>query len=349
MTELRDLAGVREYYGKVLKTNKDLRTSACCPIDAMPPMVREAAAKVHPEVLEKFYGCGSPIPYALDGKTVVDLGSGSGRDAYILSALVGEQGRVIGVDMTPEQIAVAKRHVSYHQTQYGYKNPNVEFRHGYIEDLKSADIADSSVDIVVSNCVINLSPNKERVFSEILRVLKPGGELFFSDIFASRRIPKNLAQHDIFVGECLGGALYVEDFRRLLLNLGVADYRILSRARVDIADRELADLAGLIEFTSMTLRAFKLPLEDRCEDFGQIATYLGGIPFARQAFVLDDHHIFERGKGVPVCGNTAKMLSETRYGSYFNVAGSTDFHFGLFDCTSEAAASAVTSSTGACC
>ena len=96
---------VKDYYGRVLRANSDLRTSACCATESLPHRIRAIVQQIHPEVREKFYGCGSPIPPALDGTTVLDLGAGSGRDCFILSRLVGANGRVIGVDMTPGQVA----------------------------------------------------------------------------------------------------------------------------------------------------------------------------------------------------------------------------------------------------
>ena len=337
---------VQNYYGEVLESSADLKTSACCPAEAMPVHLRKLAAEIHPEVIEKFYGCGSPIPFDLEGCTVLDLGSGTGRDCYLLSKLVGPTGRVIGVDMTPQQLKVARRHVDYHTEKFGFDQPNVEFRHGLIEDLSSVGLEDASVDLVVSNCVINLSSNKERVFSEIFRVLKPGGELYFSDIFASRRIPKHLASDPVLLGECLGGAMYIEDFRRMLVRLGCDDYRFTANSTLALHDPEIARKAGLIDFYSMTVRAFKLDLEDRCEDYGQAARYLGTITDSENAFVLDDHHTFETGKVEPVCGNTAAMLSQTRYGKHFEIVGDTTNHYGIFDCGPETARG---DDVGACC
>jgi ubiquinone/menaquinone biosynthesis C-methylase UbiE len=115
--------------------------------------------------------------------------------------LVGENGFVIGVDMTGEQLEVARRHQKSQAKKFGFKKSNVDFRQGYIEDLASLGIKDNSVDVVISNCVINLSPNKERVFSEIFRVLKEGGELYFSDVFAGRRVPKKFQSDKVLLGE----------------------------------------------------------------------------------------------------------------------------------------------------
>ena len=166
------LDSVKEYYGKILKTNKDLQTSACCTIDALPGYVREVLAQIHPEVQEKFYGCGAPFPYDLTGKTILDLGSGSGRDSFILSKLVGVSGKVIGIDMTDEQLEIATRHKEFHRQAFNHPESNVRFVKGYIEDLESAGIKNDSIDLVVSNCVINLSPNKHRVFKDSIPVLK---------------------------------------------------------------------------------------------------------------------------------------------------------------------------------
>lgn len=327
---------VKDYYGRVLKSSADLKTSACCLTEALPRHVAEVLKDVHPEVKERFYGCGSPIPPALEGVTVLDLGCGSGRDCYVLSKLVGPKGRVIGLDMTDEQLAVARRQQSFHAQKFGWAN--TDFRQGYIEDLAGAGIADASVDLVISNCVVNLSPDKPRVFREIFRVLKPGGELYFSDVFADRRIPAPLAQDAVLLGECLGGALYVEDFRRLMSSSGCRDARVVASAPLALNSPQLEAKAGNIRFSTMTIRAFRLELEDRCEDFGQVATYLGTLPEGPHAFNLDDHHRFQAGKPLPVCGNTADMVGKSRYARHFRLTGDKSVHYGLFDCGPGAAA-----------
>jgi SAM-dependent methyltransferase len=345
------LQRVKDYYGKVLARKSDLKTNACCTTDALPPLVRAAADKLAPEIVERFYGCGSPIPEAIDGKTILDLGCGTGRDSYLCAALAGPLGRVIGVDMTDEQLAVARRYVDQQAVAFGFPSPTTSFRKGYIEDLRTADVADHSVDVVISNCVINLSPDKPRVFAEIFRVLRPGGELYFSDIIADRRIPDALRDDPVLLGECLAGALYTEDFRRLMLGVGVRDHRVVSSRPITIDDAGIAARIGFARFFSVTIRAFALGdrIEDRCEDYGQVATYRGAIAGAPHRFVLDDHHTFETGRPMLVCGNTAAMVSETRYGAHFEVRGDRSRHFGLFPCGPTPAGAASTDAPAACC
>jgi len=250
-----------------------------------------------------------------------------------VSRLVGPDGYVIGIDMTSEQILVAQRHIDSQAMRFGYEKPNVDFRQGYIEDLQESGIADESIDVVISNCVINLSPDKRSVISEIFRVLRPGGELYFSDVFAGRRIPDHLMDDPVLHGECLAGAMYIEDFRRLLRNIGCSDYRVMSKRRISIDNPEIEEKIGMVDFYSMTVRAFKLnDLEDLCEDYGQSAVYLGTIPEAPHAFALDDHHLFLTGKPMLVCGNTASMLQNTRFSAHFRVIGDRAVHYGPFDC-----------------
>lgn len=332
MTDLRKK--ISDYYSKITTEDEgEMQTNICsCASDAMPDYLKDIRKELPDEIVTRFYGCGSPIPKAIEGKTVLDLGCGTGLDCYILSKLVGESGRVIGVDMTDSQLEIAKKYQGEMAEKFGYSKSNVEFHKGYIEDLKSLGIKDESVDIVISNCVINLSPFKEEVFKEIWRVLKRGGELYFSDIFADRRIPEEISQNEILRGECLGGAMYREDFRRLMAKIGWADFRYLSSAKQSIGNKEIENLVGNINFYSDTISAFKIPdlMEDICEDYGQVAIYKGGIRENDHFFDLDDHHRFFLNKPELVCGNTAAMLEETRYGKYFEIIGNRDTHFGAF-------------------
>ncbi len=344
---------VSEYYGKKLSGTKDLKTSACCTADSLPRYVRDVMPYIVDEVVERFYGCGSPIPPGIEGCTVLDLGCGTGRDVFVAAKLVGAEGRVIGIDMTDEQLEVARRNLKPQMERFGYRKPNVEFKKGFIEDLHSAGIKDNSIDLVISNCVINLSPEKRTVFKEIFRVLKPGGELYFSDVFSGRRVPEHLKDDPVLLGECLAGAMYIEDFRRLLLELGIRDYRVVSKRRISLDNPEIEEKIGMVDFYSMTIRAFKLyDLEDRCEDYGQVAIYKGTIQGFPHYFELDDHHRFITGKPMLVCGNTAMMLQETRFAEHFEVMGDRSQHYGLFNCSPASEKPVETDdscSGGACC
>ena len=325
------IENVKEYYGKQLRSKKDLKSGACCCADRPPAAIKDILPLIADEIKDRFYGCGSPLPPMLEGMTVLDLGCGTGRDVYIASKLVGESGCAIGVDMTTEQLDIAEKYREEQRKRFGFKTSNVKFLQGYIEDLRSIGIKDNSVDVVISNCVINLSPAKEQVFREIYRVLKPGGELFFSDVFVDRRIPEPLAADPVLRGECLGGALYTEDFRRLMAKCGWADFRYTEIRDIDLDNEEIEEKIGFAAFSSRTVRAFKLDdLEDICEDYGQSAYYDGSIPGSPHFFDLDDHHRFFTGKPMLVCGNTVSMVSKTRYGRAFKVTGDRSVHYGAF-------------------
>lgn len=164
-------------------------------------------------------GCGNPKAIAAlqPGETVVDLGSGGGFDCFLASPEVGEKGRVIGIDMTPDMIAKARSNTEKGQ----YKN--VEFRLGEIEHLP---IANSVADVIISNCVINLSPNKPQVFKETFRVLKPGGRLAISDVVATIELPEAMRNDATLIAGCMGNASLIEDLKTIMLEAGFVDINI---------------------------------------------------------------------------------------------------------------------------
>lgn len=345
---------IREYYGKILTKQADLQTNACCTDDDPPSWIRSLLTNVHPEVTERFYGCGFPIPPAIEGATVLDLGCGSGRDVYLISQAVGQQGRVHGVDMTEEQLAVAAAHRSWHAERFGHEGSNVQFHHGYIEELESLPMAPGSVDVIVSNCVVNLSPEKARVMEGACALLRPGGEFLLSDVVADRRLPAAVQADPTLLGECLGGALYRNDLLDLARRSGFGDPRVVAEHPITIANDELRERVGAARFTSVTLRLMKIEsLEPRCEDYGQLVTYRGTIPQAPGVFWLDDHHAFEAGRPERVCGNTASMVRETRFAPHFDVVGDRSVHFGEYPCGPTLAAGGSDASTapggGSCC
>lgn len=321
---------VQQYYGKTLQHSDDLKTNACCD-QAPPDWLKPVLGSIHDEVLSRYYGCGLVVPPLLEGARILDLGCGSGRDVYALSALVGETGHVLGVDMTAEQLAVAERHRDYHRQQYGYASSNVEFRQGYLEQLADLALADDSFDIVVSNCVLNLCTDKDAVLRQVYRLLKPGGEFYFSDIYADRRLPSALQADPVLYGECLAGALYWNDFVSMAKTAGFADPRLVEDRPITIDNDAIAAKVAPSRFYSATYRLFKISgLEPACEDYGQAVIYKGTVPHHPNALPLDKHHFMETGRVFPVCGNSYRMLHDTRFAPHFDFSGSFDRHYGIF-------------------
>lgn len=344
----------QRYYGEVLGGSEDLRTDACCTMAAPPAAIRSALANVHDEVKARYYGCGLVVPEAIEGAHVLDLGSGSGQDCYVLAQLVGEHGSVTGVDATPAQLAVAERHREWHRERFGHARSNVRFVEGDIERLLELDLPEGHFDVIVSNCVINLVADKAAVFAAAHRLLKSGGELYFSDVYADRRVPAALLDDPVLHGECLSGALYWGDFDRLAKAAGFADPRLVSARPLGIGDPAIAAKLDGIAFHSATYRLFKLDgLEPQCEDYGQAVRYRGTVAGAERVLALDGHHSIEVGRLFPVCGNTWKMLAETRFAPHFDFFGDFSRHYGIFaGCGTSspfaAAADSAATTTGCC-
>ncbi|SFT68726.1 Methyltransferase domain-containing protein [Lishizhenia tianjinensis] len=323
---------VQEYYGKELEKSEDLKTNACCTLTAPPKHIMEALREVHDEVQAKYYGCGLTIPSKVEGLKILDLGSGSGRDCYIAAKLVGEHGEVVGVDMTDEQLAVANKHIEYHREQFGYATSNVRFLKGNIEALDELDLEPGSFDLIISNCVINLAENKEKVLRDAFALLKSGGEMYFSDVYADRRFPVELQKDPVLWGECISGALYWNDFLNIAKRVGFTDPRAVENKVITVENPELEEKLGDINCFSVTYRLFKIDgLESDCEDYGQAVKYKGTIAEEKASFDLDDHHNFPAGKVMPVCGNTYKMLHDTRFKEDFEFYGDWSTHYGIFE------------------
>lgn len=341
---------VQDYYGKQLTGTEDLRTSACCDASLIPEWLKPVLSNIHDDVLARYYGCGLVCPAELQGARILDLGCGTGRDVYALSQLVGPEGEVVGIDMTDEQLAIARQYQSYHAEQFGFNN--VRFIKSYIEKLTELDLAPGSFDVIVSNCVINLSPDKAAVMQGIYDLLKPGGEFYFSDVYADRRVPDEVKQDPLLYGECLGGALYWKDFERLAHQAGFADPRLVEDRPLEITDKTLLPRIGNIRFFSATYRLFKLDqLETTCEDYGQAVIYKGSIANHLNSFMLDKHHFIETGKVFPVCGNTWSMLKDTRFAKHFEFIGDFSRHYGIFEGCGTALPFEISADSGAapCC
>lgn len=199
-TEDFSVEGMAAYMGKLGYTEDDLKSV--------------------PEGANMMLGCGNPVAIASlkPGETVVDLGCGGGFDCFLAAKEVGETGHVIGVDMTPDMISKARRNAEKIQTD------NVEFRLGEIEHLP---IGDNTVDIIMSNCVINLSPDKQRVFDDAYRVLKPGGRLAISDVVATAPLPDDVRNDLALLSACIGGAATIEDTEEMLKKAGFTEIKVL--------------------------------------------------------------------------------------------------------------------------
>ena len=321
---------VQTYYGQTLQSSADLATNACC--DQTPPEhLKPLLGNIHDDVLARYYGCGLVVPDELAGARVLDLGCGAGRDVYLLAQLVGETGEVVGVDMTDEQLAVAREHAEYHRQAFGYAASNVRFEKGYLEALDTLDLAAGSFDVVISNCVINLCTDKPKVLADVARLLKPGGEFYFSDVYADRRLPEAVATDPVLYGECLGGALYWNDFEHMAARVGFGDPRLVESRRLTVDNKTLEAKLGNARFYSATYRLFNIDaLEPACEDYGQAVIYRGTISTAPHSFTLDGHHVIEAGRVFPVCGNTWRMLAESRFAPHFDFIGDFSTHYGVF-------------------
>ncbi|PQJ27553.1 methyltransferase domain-containing protein [Rubritalea profundi] len=310
----------------------------CCPVDYDPKYL-----KVIPqEVIEKDYGCGDPSKWLKPGETVLDLGSGTGKICFIAAQVVGEQGKVIGVDMTDDMLEVAERNAPIIADAIGYSN--VEFRKGRIQDLaldlklleehlsenpvtdanawmalaaveqgireKKPLVEDNSVNVVVSNCVLNLvEPElKEQMFQEIYRVLKKGGRAVISDIVADEEVPLHLQKDAQLWSGCISGAMTEEGFLKAFEDAGFYGVEF-----VKFESNPWQTVEG-IEFRSVTVQAWK-GKEGPCLERNQAVVYNG--PFKK---VLDDDgHAMERGKRYAVCEKTYNLYKRPPYCDSFTL------------------------------
>ena len=218
---------VREKYGELARTERSCcsaaDTACCCSPENVSKEIgyKDDDLKAVPQGANLGLGCGNPVAIASlkEGETILDLGSGAGFDCFLAANKVGENGRVIGVDMTPDMIEKARQNAK--KGSYA----NVEFRLGEIENLPAAD---DSVDVVISNCVINLAPNKSRVFNEAFRVLRPGGRFMISDIVLTKELPSAVKESvEAYVG-CVAGATKKEEYLETIRQAGFHEVQTLS-------------------------------------------------------------------------------------------------------------------------
>ncbi|XP_032240641.1 arsenite methyltransferase isoform X2 [Nematostella vectensis] len=268
---------VKDFYGKHLKSAEDLQADVCKTRACnMAPNVREALKFCHEEVIQRYFGCGSVFPECLEECRVLDLGCGSGRDCFILSKLVGEKGFVTGVDMTPEQVDIANKYKDFHAKAFGHNKPNTEFIMGDIENLKEAGVTSNSYDVVVSNCVVNLTSDKKSVLEEAWRVLKEGGEVYFSDMYADRAVSDEARKNKALWGEGFAGALVWRDLVKLCKDIGFSGPYLVASNKIICQSAELRKILGdEAQFVSATYRLIKSPRQYN-SDVALQATYKGG-------------------------------------------------------------------------
>ncbi|WP_447970190.1 methyltransferase domain-containing protein [Nitrospira sp. M1] len=287
---------VSERYAKAVTTGEEM----CCPTGYN----HEELGKFIPEaVLKVSYGCGTPVGLTTvkPGETVLDIGSGGGIDCFDASRRVGAEGKVIGIDMTDEMLALARSQAPIVATNLGYPASNVDFRKGFADAMP---VEDHCIDLIVSNCVINLAPDKLKVFAEMYRVLKPGGRFSISDIVADQPIPNYMIHDKEKWGDCLSGALTLSDYWGGLRQAGFGGIHQVGFIPWRIIDG--------IHFLSLTLTGYKLPPAS-AQSSVHYATFTG--PFSR---VTDEQgHRFTRGIPQAIDASTEQLLLSAPYHDYF--------------------------------
>ncbi len=230
---------VRDRYRKVAKSQSSCCGSTKVDADAVSKAIGYSSQELEsiPNAANMGLGCGNPTAIASlkEGEVVLDLGAGGGLDCFLAAQKVGNKGKVIGVDMTPDMIDLARDNAEKNNFE------NVEFRLGEIENLP---VANDSVDIIISNCVINLSPEKQRVFDEAFRVLKPGGRIAISDIVLLKILPESLRKNETLLAGCVAGAELTEKYLELISNSGFENIEIVQKVQSSTEELNLNEETG---------------------------------------------------------------------------------------------------------
>ena len=278
---------VSDRYAKAASTGEQM----CCPTSYD---MADLKSFIPEEVLKISYGCGTPagLKTVGVGETVLDIGSGGGIDCFEASRLVGPSGHVIGLDMTDAMLEIARRNASIVASNLGYPTSNIEFRKGMADAMP---VEDGAIDLIISNCVINLAPDKRKVFREMYRVAKPGGRFTISDIVADQTVPQYLVQDVKKWGDCLSGALTLSAYIKGMTEAGFLGIHLVKSSPWQVIDG--------IHFFSVTLTGYKLPAQAGAPNV-RYATLRG--PFTR---VVDERgSVYLRGIPQPIGSETAEVL-----------------------------------------
>ena len=333
MTQMNVETAVADRYSKAAEEREP---ALCCPIQYQPELLEI----IPDEIVERDYGCGDPSPFVKPGDTVVDLGSGGGKLCYIAAQIVGENGKVIGVDCNDEMLGLARKYKSEIAEKIGYDV--VDFRCGIIQNLgldlelyekelaklestgveniidrrrleqrlekEQPMIEDNSVDCVVSNCVLNLvrPDDRKKLFAELHRVLKVGGRAAISDIVSDETVPQHLQDNPELWSGCISGAWREDEFLAEFAAAGFEGMYVAKR------ESEAWQTVEGIEFRSVTVIAYK-PDTGPCLEQNQGVIYKG--PF--KTVLDDDGHVYHRGQSMAVCGRTFDALSRAPYEDHF--------------------------------
>ncbi len=287
---------VSDRYAKAASTGEQM----CCPTSYD---MGHLKTFIPEEVLKISYGCGTPagLQTVRAGETVLDIGSGGGIDCFEASRLVGPSGRVIGLDMTDTMLEIARKNASVVATNLGYSASNVEFRKGLADAMP---VENDTIDLIISNCVINLAPDKRKVFREMYRVARPGGRFTISDIVADQTVPQYLVHDTEKWGDCLSGALTLTDYMKGMTSAGFLGIHLVKFSPWQVIDG--------IHFFSVTLTGYKLPPAVMTSS-AKYATLRG--PFSR---VTDERGIvYERGVPRPIKSDEVLLLSSPPFTEHF--------------------------------